>query len=183
MNGYGYDKRLRFGRAIAKYGWDNFSHEIIFEGLCEIDAKRTEVELITELHTQDPAYGYNMTKGGEGVCGYHHTEETRRKLSEFQSGEKNRNYGKHLSQKTKDKIGQANRGNKYCLGLVRSEETREKMSSSKRKPVCMYNESALVRVFNSAKQAQEETGISRKNISLCCLGKRKHAGGYAWSFA
>lgn len=148
-----------------------------------MDAKRIEIELIAELRTRDQAYGYNMTQGGEGVCGYHHTEETRRKLSEFRRGEKHPNYGKHLPQETRDKIGLAHRGNKYCLGLVRSEETRGKMSSSKCKPVCMFSENILVKIFSSAKQAQEETGINRKNISLCCLGKRKHAGGYAWSFA
>lgn len=74
MNGKGYDKRLRFGRAISKYGWDNFSHDIIYEGLSEQDDKRIEVELIAELRTLDKEYGYNMTKGGEGVCGYRHTE-------------------------------------------------------------------------------------------------------------
>lgn len=183
MNGKGYDKRLRFGRAIAKYGWDNFSHDIIYEGLSEQDAKRIEVELIAELRTQDIEYGYNMTKGGDGACGYHHTEETRKKLSEFQTGEKHVNYGRHLSQETKDKIGRANKGNKYCLGIVRSEETKSKMAQSKYKPVAMFDGDSLIRVFCSAKQAQEETGVSRKNISLCCLGKRKHAGGYAWSFA
>ena len=28
-NGYGYSRKFYFGRAIHKYGWDNFTHYII----------------------------------------------------------------------------------------------------------------------------------------------------------
>ena len=28
-NGIGYDRRYKFGKAIAKYGWDNFILEIL----------------------------------------------------------------------------------------------------------------------------------------------------------
>lgn len=37
--------------------------------------------------------------------------------------------------------------------------------------------------FKSGVEAQKITGISRKCISLCCLGKRKTAGGFIWGFA
>ena len=183
MNGKGYESRLVFGRAIRKYGWENFEHEIVMRDLSEEDAKFLEKWLIKTLKTQDRFWGYNMTSGGDGVVGYHHTQETKRKLSEFQKGERHVNYGKHLSESTKRKIGEKNKGNKYALGVVRSKETKEKMSNSKKKAVQMFDGGNLVKEFISAKDAQEATGISRKNISLCCLGYRKHAGGYSWKFA
>lgn len=34
--------------------------------------------------------------------------------------------------------------------------------------------------FESMVQAEQETGVSRRNISSCCNGKRKSAGGYKW---
>lgn len=37
-------------------------------------------------------------------------------------------------------------------------------------------------VYSSTQQAQRETGIYRSNISSCCLGKSKTAGGYHWKF-
>ncbi len=35
----------------------------------------------------------------------------------------------------------------------------------------------------SASQAERVTGISQANISRCCSGKRKAAGGFMWAFA
>ena len=34
--------------------------------------------------------------------------------------------------------------------------------------------------FESIKQAGQETGVSRSNISSCCNGKLKSAGGFKW---
>ena len=37
--------------------------------------------------------------------------------------------------------------------------------------------------FHSMNEAMRWTGIYEANISSCCLGKRKSAGGYAWKYA
>ena len=37
--------------------------------------------------------------------------------------------------------------------------------------------------FKSMSEAMRKTGISQGNISECCNGKRKKAGGYIWNFA
>ena len=45
--GKGYRKdQLLFYRAIKKYGWGNFTHEILYTGLSEKDAKNIEISLI-----------------------------------------------------------------------------------------------------------------------------------------
>ena len=38
------------------------------------------------------------------------------------------------------------------------------------------------RVWRSAKDVEEETGIDSSSISKCCMGKRKTAGGFKWTF-
>lgn len=40
QNGYGYRGNEYFFRAIQKYGWDNFEHEILYECLNEKGATR-----------------------------------------------------------------------------------------------------------------------------------------------
>lgn len=67
--GNGYKTQTVFYRAIQKYGWDNFKHDILFEGLNEQDAKKKEIELIAKYKTnlkkyQNPSYGYNNDDGG-----------------------------------------------------------------------------------------------------------------------
>lgn len=39
---------------------------------------------------------------------------------------------------------------------------------------------SVVETFESMVQAERETGIPIQNISSCCNGKRKSAGGYKW---
>ncbi|HFJ9467870.1 hypothetical protein [Bacillus cereus group sp. BfR-BA-01495] len=40
----------------------------------------------------------------------------------------------------------------------------------------------LGEIYNSLSEADKDLGISFKNISACCRGKRAKAGGYTWRF-
>ena len=55
---------------------------------------------------------------------------------------------------------------------------------SANKPVQMFDKSTgeLLATYPSAHEAQRVTGINLGNICLCCNGKYKSAGGYAWRF-
>lgn len=64
QNGHGYNGTY-FGNAIAKYGWDNFSHEILFTGLTKEDACDIERMLIAKHHSNDNTKGYNICDGGQ----------------------------------------------------------------------------------------------------------------------
>ena len=72
----------KFAKAILKYGWDNFTHEILFENLSEIEAKQKEQELISFYKATNSKFGYNITVGGESNSKYSTEEEylTARKL-------------------------------------------------------------------------------------------------------
>ena len=97
-NGYGYMSKSIFWKAICKYTWDGFTHEIIANELTEKEAQQKEIELIALYKTNclkysKPSYGYNMTDGGEGISGYKHTQEWKEEHSKRMSGENNMHYG------------------------------------------------------------------------------------------
>lgn len=62
-DGSGYNKNcLKMYRAIQKYGWDNFYHEIFASGLTEDEALTMEAILIEKLDSINN--GYNIYPGG-----------------------------------------------------------------------------------------------------------------------
>ena len=151
--GRGYQYNDHLYRAILKYGWDNFEHEV-FEVENEEEMYRKEVELISFYHSNDPEYGYNNSSGGEkSASGCIRSEEYRKKQSESKKGKPAWNKGKPRSEETKKKISEAHKGKPtWNKGKSHSEETRKKIAESKK-----------------GKHLSEET---RKKISEA--GKGKH---------
>lgn len=66
-NGSGYRYNTHLWRAIQKYGWENFTHVVLFDNLTEEEATRLERVTITLFRSDDHRFGYNNTPGGEGV--------------------------------------------------------------------------------------------------------------------
>lgn len=62
-----------FYSAIQKYGWDNFEHIVVQNGLTQKEAQQAEIDMISELDSTNPQKGYNIEKGGVGYI-----EERRR---------------------------------------------------------------------------------------------------------
>lgn len=156
-NGKGYKRNEYFYRAIQKYGWDNFEHKILYEGLSEDEANQLEEELVAKYETTNPQKGYNLHSGG-----LHHevTEETREKLSKSKKGmllgEENPFFGKHHTEEV--------------LAVIR-------------KRVEQYDcDGNLVAVYKSMKEACEKTGVDKSLLTKVCKGKRKTAGGYQWKY-
>lgn len=80
QNGSGYHGCTYFERAIKKYGWASFLHEIVAENLTADEAKKLERELITANKTYLPEYGYNISLGGDGETKYFTEEEAKEAL-------------------------------------------------------------------------------------------------------
>lgn len=75
-NGYYYQlSETIFSRAIKKYGWNNFQHIIIKEGLSKDEACNMEKELIAYYKAKH--ISYNITDGGDGFAGKHSKEHIR----------------------------------------------------------------------------------------------------------
>lgn len=52
----------------------------------------------------------------------------------------------------------------------------------KSKLVLQIKNNVIIARFWGTKEACRKTGIFQSNISKCCLGKRKSAGGYQWKY-
>lgn len=145
-NGKGYSNNKHFQNAILKYGWDNFTHEILFTGLTKEEACQKEIELIAHYRSDEFEHGYNRSSGGEAHSGCKHTVEARKRMSEAHRGKKAKPetiskmrermkgvnhpfYGKHLSKEHKLKISESGKGKHHH---VTSEEQKRKISESRK---------------------------------------------------
>lgn len=54
-NGSGYKRNPYFYKAIQKYGWDNFKHEILFSNLTQEEAEKSYLRLLDEGWTPQQA--------------------------------------------------------------------------------------------------------------------------------
>lgn len=106
-DGSGYRGQVYFWRAIQKYGWHNFDHEVLFENKSYEDACRLERQLIANFKSNMSQYGYNQTEGGD--CNYAFSDEAIRKMSaaakeRYENSENHPWYGRHHSEESKEKI-------------------------------------------------------------------------------
>ena len=133
------------------------------------------------------------------MYGKHHSEETKHKIRETlkgkMTGEDNPFYGKHHTEESKRKQSEVKKGKKQSeetrrkrseaqKGIPKSEETRRRMKehNARTQKVNQYDLGGnFIKTWDSITIATKETGVS--NISACCRGKLKQAGGYKWKYA
>ena len=232
-SGYGYIGNQHFFRAIKKYGWDNFNHEILYENLEENEALEKEKELIQFYNSNNSEFGYNKDNGGRigkmtpesiekvrqwhlgrklseetkkkisnhhkglytgqnnPMYGKHHTEESKKKMSDYAKshtgwehseetkrkiGEKHK--GKIVSEETRQKISQSRIGKKY------SEEQKIKLRNRNTIPVIQLTlDGKFVSAYISAAEASRQLNIAAPLITNCCKKKHKHTHGFMWMYA
>ena len=80
-NGVGYQPNKRFWDDIVKYGWNNFKHEIIKDGLTREEARFYEALLIQETKSYLPEIGYNQQLGEKLSYQQINTTKTRKRRS------------------------------------------------------------------------------------------------------
>src|SRR5208283_60843 len=77
----GLSKRSRLYDALREFPAEAFTiHALLSDIQTKQELNQVERDFITFLRSQDPEYGYNICRGGEGFTGPH-TEESRRKSS------------------------------------------------------------------------------------------------------
>ena len=184
-NGEGYKECPKFYKAIQKYGWDTFTHEILFDGLTMQEAEAKEIELIAKYKTNSKKFGYNIANGGK--CRGSVSEETKKKISlsskgkifskehkkkigASQMGEKNHMFGKHLSPEAKEKIRNANIEKPSCGAFPKKKVNQYDLNGN------------LIKTWDSMGEIQRKLGINHCMISECCNGKQKTSRGFIWKY-
>jgi group I intron endonuclease len=171
-DGSGYSTKHKFGRAIAKYGWDNFEGEVLESvetDACSLKEQLDTLECFYISKFDTYKNGYNSTPGGSGK-GKFVSVETRERIRQAQFNRPS------VSDETRRKISEANKGKKKAntanykkaaakrKGIPLSEETRAKLSVSQKARV---NSESYVHP-NAGKHLSEET---KAKLSAARLGK------------
>ena len=204
--GNGYNGQ-HFYKAIKKYGWHRFEHEILLCNLTKEEAEMFEIEIIKYYQSNNLKLGYNIDNGGnhQGKM----SKETKLKLSMSRKGKK-------LSQETKDKIREKSKVHGFQKGVSMSQEMKNRLSKikvgkkfteehkikigkankgrklsgvdldrvlknaeSRKRPV---KNITTGEIFKSATDAGIFYGIQNSNICRNCKGRVKTAGGYEWEY-
>ena len=115
--------------------------------------------------------------------GKHHTEETKKKISEAQKGENNHMYGKHHTEETKKKMSEAQKGEKGSM----YGKTGKKHPKSKSVVQIDQTTNEVVKVWGSTREAERIGGFCHNAISECCKNKFNRLGnniykGFKWMF-
>lgn len=200
-NGEGYKNCPLFWKAICKYGWNNFEHEVIAKNLTQEEANATENQLILKYNSNNPLYGYNLTSGGDHSIP---NEIARKAISESHMGEKNCNWGKPRTEETRKKISESNKGKQVSQETRRklskslqkenhpnwgkhlSEETKRKIgeanqgreSKFRKKVICIETQI----IYKSISEAAKLNNLHESHITKCCKHQRKTCGGYHWEY-
>lgn len=190
-NGNKYYSTPHFYSAIQKYGWDNFTHEILYDNLTKEEACVLEKQLIKEYDTQNRNKGYNILEGGETPS---LPQEIRQKMSKAMMGNAN-GAGHPCSEEKKQKIRAAQLGREFTpehrqklseaaqkRHVSCSKEKRDKLRKSypNQKPV--YCEELNI-VFPSVQECARQLNIPATNISKLCNGRGKTLNGYHLRYA
>ena len=169
-DGKGYNQNKHFSSAINKYGWESFAHEIIAHDITKSEACAIEKAMIAKYRSNDPAYGYNGSSGGENPAeGHRHTAETKAKQSAA-------HIGKPMSDEVKRKISRSKKG---------KANGREGKVGKEAKQAKIYlqidpQNGEVVKIWYGAYEIARECGFAKTPVREAAIGKRQTAYGYHW---
>ncbi len=171
-NGNGYKENEHFFRSISKYGWDNFTHEIVRAGLSKDQACEMEKELIDKYRTCIDTYGYNKSTGGENPNeGAKMSDEAKAKMSASHkrvviTEEWKNNMSQAAKKRGNCKLGKIG---KDCgkAGLVRQIDIKT---------------GELVAEYYGFSEMERMTGFSQNPVKRATKGLQKQSHGFRWEY-
>lgn len=169
-NGNNYKTCTHFNNAISKYGWDNFEHIIIEEGLfTENEASDREDYWINYYDSKNPEKGYNITSGGYKSVSPNACTKALEWMQEHPEFGLERVKEMHKWQKEHPEEA-------YKMRLANVQKA---SNARKRSVVCIETNV----VYESASDASRKVeGTTTSKITMCCRGQRLTCGGFHWRY-
>jgi hypothetical protein len=136
---------------------------------------------------QFKAWGFILTNKNNGGGGCDkgtskHTPESRKKIGSAREG-------KPLSEETKHKQSVSNtgisrnKGNTYARGHSKSPESRKSIGIKRSVSINQKDlNDNIIKTWPSIKEAADTLNIQHSDITNCCRGKGKTAGGFKWEY-
>ena len=165
------DYNYPFHKAIRKYGIDNFEIKILAENVSEEKIGDYEIFFIERYKSLKTQNGYNIAKGGIN-CNNNFEGKTDEEMNEIRNnmsknhadvkGKNNPMYGVH-------RYGE----NAPMYGKLHSEESKKKISKSKRKIIVVRYSLDGILIDINYQYIYEKMGFDRSSIRRCCTGKQK----------
>lgn len=202
-DGSGYKTQV-FGRAVEKYGWENFEHEILDKVTSELDACKLEQFYIRKYKTTQKDFGYNISFGGEAtLSGLYNLSSISIPVYQYNlNGDFIAEFPSMMEAERQTGIDNSAicsccKGvHKYTKEFIWSYEKHDKINGidpkayryensikKQKKRVYKYNlQGEFIESYRSLSDASSKTNIDFRNISACCLGQRKRTGEYMWSY-
>lgn len=200
-NGMGYQshdnqKESIFSAAIKKYGWENFTHEILERNIySQEEANAREIYWINFFRSYigfSDCNGYNMTLGGNSGehLGYPVYQISKNNLSivkEFIStAEASRQFG---SEGSASQIRRCCEGLKHsCKGYYWCYKANYTVGWTPKNneltsPILQIDDDLnVIRQYDSITECVQLTGFSLGSIVSCCQRKQRKANNYFWCY-
>lgn len=205
--GSGYKKQPLFYNAIKKYGWNAFSHDILFSNLTKEEAGEKEIFFIALFRSADKRYGYNNTRGGLGgsfekkpttIAKLQNNrfcrpvlkidKETGEPIERFSSlssaaravGDTSMNIHACCSKKQRQMSAKG-----FCWAFEDEyDASKFRKPSTCKKQVAQIDvlTGNIVAIYESARAAADAVSANPSNISKCCNGVTKTCKGFAWKY-
>lgn len=177
--------------AIRKYGIDNFTFSIVEEIPLELYStisSEREKYWIKFYNAYEDHDNYNETQGGEGVCGWDPSQDWRDNMSKIKKEWYQTEEGKVKAERQRERL----KGKAFFKNHTHTEEWKEQHSKDMqgeknpnygkhtqgKKCLCIE----LNKIFESAREAAKQMGVSHTGIIATCNGKQKTSAGYHWKY-
>lgn len=172
------NKKSLISKALKRYGIENFTIEQIDTAESIDELNELEFKYIREYDCITPN-GYNQCEGGGNTFGYHHSDESKQKMSQNKkgkyTGEENHFYGKHHTEEARRKMSESRKGR------IIDDEWKQHLSEASTVKRQVQNLDTG-EIFNSIREAAEYYGLKDTHISRVCKGKRNRTGGFRWKY-